>query len=474
MAIPVELTARATSILPSGFSALKMLMAFMRRLWRPVSRTRIGGTAAYRVEPAAVSVRHMAGNVTRIGATITPSVGVAVVGAGPAGLAASSRLADCGCSHVVLERDRVAWSWRSQRWDAFRLNTPRWANRVPGEHLEGEPGSFASAPALVAALDRLAEGLPVVEGAEVLSARRTERGWRLDTSYGTLTAGAVVVASGFQNVPRRPAYADMLPAEIRQLHVADYRRPDELEDGVLIVGGGQSGVQIADDLLEAGKRVYLSTSRVGRLPRRYRGRDAMEWMRESGQLDLPAEQADPRTVGATPPQVSGAGGGRTLSYQHLASRGATLLGRAVGSDGRRFELAPDLGENIRFADEASAFFRAAWERRAQVSSRPLRPGARPEPADEPAPSLHHVRGPESLDLAAAGVSTVIWATGFGPSIGWLPAGALDAHRRPLLPGLHVLGAPWLSHRSSANLYGMASDAERLAGSLANVCVRAAA
>jgi putative flavoprotein involved in K+ transport len=398
---------------------------------------------------------------------------MAVVGAGPAGLAASSRLADCGCSHVVLERERVAWSWQSQRWDAFRLNTPRWANRVPGEHLEGEPGSFASAPAFVAALDRLAEGLPVVEGAEVLSARRTERGWRLDTSYGTLTAGAVVVASGFQNVPRRPAYAPALPAEIRQLHVADYRRPDELDDGVLVVGGGQSGVQIADDLLAAGKQVYLSTSRVGRLPRRHRGRDAFEWMRETGQLDLPVDQADPAAIKATPPQISGAGGGRTLSYQHLASRGATLLGRAVGWDGRRLELAPDLGENVRFADEVSTLFRATWERRAQVSSRTIGAGAQPEPADEPAPSLHQVRGPESLDLAAAGVSTVIWATGFGPSTEWLPPGALE-NRRPQLPGLLVIGAPWLTHRASGSLYGMASDADRLAASLAQACIRAAA
>ncbi len=415
----------------------------------------------------------MGGTVTRIGGRITPSVGVAVVGAGPAGLAASSRLADCGCSHVVLERERVAWSWRSQRWDSFRLNTPRWANRVPGEHLDGEPGSFASAPTLVAALERLAEGLPVVEGAEVLSARPTGRGWRLDTSYGALTAGAVVVASGFQNVPRRPFYADMLPAEITQLHVADYRRPDDLDDGVLVVGGGQSGIQIADDLLAAGKRVYLSTSRVGRLPRRYRGRDAFEWMRETGQLELPADEADPAAIRATPPQISGAGGGRTLSYQHLASRGATLLGRAAGWDGRRLALAPDLGENVRFADEVSTFFRATWERRAQVSSRTLGGAVEPEPADAPAPSLHQVPGPESLDFAAAGVSTVIWATGFDPSTGWLPAGALE-DRRPQLPGLHVIGVPWLTHRASGSLYGMVSDADRLAASLAGVCSRAAA
>ena len=162
-----------------------------------------------------------------------------------------------------------------------------------------------------------------------------------------------------------------------------------------------------------------------------------------------------------------------MSYQHLASRGARLLGRAVGWDGRRLELAPDVGENVRFADEVSSFFRATWERRAQVSSRTLGAGAQREPADEPAPGLHQARGPESLDLAAAGISTVVWATGFGPSTGWLPAGALE-HSRPQLPSLHVIGAQWLTHRASGSLYGMVSDADRLAASLAGVCTRAAA
>jgi putative flavoprotein involved in K+ transport len=214
---------------------------------------------------------------------ISGSVAVAVVGAGPAGLAASRRLAAVGCSHLVLERDRIGSSWRTQRWDSFRLNTPRWANRVPGKFLAGRTESFASARSLIVALERFAKRLPVVEGVEVFSARRSGPTWRLDTSDGSLLAEAVVVASGFQNVPRRPAYAEALPVEIRQLHVADYRRPHELDDGVLVVGGGQSGLQIAEDLLEAGKQVYLSTSRVGRLPRRYRGRDALEWLRDSVQ-----------------------------------------------------------------------------------------------------------------------------------------------------------------------------------------------
>jgi putative flavoprotein involved in K+ transport len=216
----------------------------------------------------------------------------------------------------------------------------------------------------------------------------------------------------------------------------------------------------------------VSTSRVGRLPRRYRGRDAFEWLRDAGQLDLPSEQAHPAVLAATPPQVSGAAGGRTVSYQRLAEAGATLLGRAVGWDGRRLELAPDLGANVRHADEASAVFRAGWDRHAALSG-DVEPVGRSDPADEPAEHLYGERGPASLDLARADVSTVVWATGFGPSIDWLPPAALDERGRAQLPGLHAVGAPWLTHRASANLYGMAADADRLACKLAGVGAAAA-
>ncbi len=386
---------------------------------------------------------------------------VVIVGAGPAGLAVSSRLVRLGVPHVVVEREEVGWTWRAQRWDSFRLNTPLWAARVPGKGLRGRAGSFPTAAAFVAGLERLARRLPVATGVEVFAARRSGPGWRLETNQGGLSAGAVVVASGFQNVPRAPAYAGDLPERIQQLHVAGYRRPAQVADAVLVVGGGQSGVQIAEDILDAGKRMYLATSRVGRMPRRFAGRDAFEWMLETGQLDLAREDADPGAIGIATPQVSGVGGGRTVSYQALAARGATLLGRAVGLNRGELELAGDLGENVHFADDVSDFHRAAWEKRARLR------GTAPEvdPADEPAPELYGASGSRTLDLARNGIGTVIWATGFGPSIGWLPTGALDARRRPQLPGLHVIGAPWLTHRSSANLYGMAADADRLVAAL---------
>jgi putative flavoprotein involved in K+ transport len=395
---------------------------------------------------------------------------VAVVGAGPAGLAVSKRLARAGVPHVALERERIGWSWRAQRWDSFRLNTPHWANRALGKPLPRHGSGFASAGEVVAALEQLARHLPVVEGAEVFSARRIGTSWTLETTRGPIVADSVVVASGFQNVPRVPRFAHSLSSRIQQLHVADYRNPRAVGDGVLVVGGAQSGLQIAEDLVEAGKRVYLATSRVGRLPRRFAGRDAFEWLLEGGQLEFPRNHADPAAIAATPPQVSGADGGRTVSYQDLASRGVTLLGGALGCDGGRVRFGSDLGENIRFADDASAFFRAAWTRRARLR----RARAEPDRADEPSPSLYGASGPSSLDLDDANVSTVIWAIGFGPSTGWLPSEALDFRHQPQLPGLYVVGAPWLTHRSSGSLYGMASDADNVVADVTRVPIRRAA
>jgi putative flavoprotein involved in K+ transport len=193
-----------------------------------------------------------------------------------------------------------------------------------------------------------------------------------------------------------------------------------------------------------------------------------EWMLEAGQLDLPTGLVDAETIAATPPQISGARGGRTLSYQDLAQRGATLVGRVIGARGSVLDLSDDVGSNIRFADEVSLRLRARWgtDANARRTER--------DDADAPAPHLYGSRGPRTLDLSAANITTIIWATGFRPSTDWLPDGALDLDHRPRLPGLHVVGAPWLTHRSSANLYGIAADAKRVAQRIASTGVPKAA
>jgi putative flavoprotein involved in K+ transport len=345
---------------------------------------------------------------------------------------------------------------------------------VPGDLLAGPADTFPTAGEFVAGLERLAERLPIADGVEVLRIESASRFWRLVSSEGLLLAGAVVVASGFQNVLRLPAYAVALPREIAQLHVADYRRPRDLDDAVLVVGGGQSGVQVAADLLEGGRRVYLSTSLVGRMPRQHRGQDAFVWLRETGQFDLAREQADPLAISGALPQISGASKGASISYQHLAHQGATLLGRTLGWDGHRLRLAPDVGENIRYADQVSQSFRSAWDAHAGLTAGPGEIPWQDDPADAPAEDLYDLRGPESLDLSGIGISTVIWATGFDATLGWLPANSLDRDGRSRRAGLHVIGAHWLTHRASNNLYGIPTDAARVADEITRDQHRAAA
>src|SRR3954454_8855523 len=263
------------------------------------------------------------------------SVTTAIVGAGAAGVAVSEHLAAVGHDHVILERRDVGESWRSQRWDGFRLNTPNWMSG-----LGGPPGVFGSREDVVASLERRARVLPILASTAVEEVRRHRGAYLVTTSSGALLARNVVVASGTQNVPRVPATG--LSSAIEQLHVADYRRPDALpRGGVLVVGSAQSGVQVAEELLAAGREVLLATSRVGRIPRRHRARDVMDWWREMGFLDTPVERAKPAELASRQPQVSRTGGGPTVSLQSLVRDGAMLLGRLEAVDGVRARFADD-------------------------------------------------------------------------------------------------------------------------------------
>src|SRR6266536_1517814 len=255
----------------------------------------------------------------------------AVVGAGPAGLATSAALSARGVEHVVLERGRVGESWRTQRWESFRLNTPGWMNQLLGEQARE---SYATGVEVVQRLEKLAANCPVREGVPV--ARLAPAGDRfvLQAGGGDLLARTVVVATGDQNLPKVPALAGTFPDRVAQYHTGDYRGPDQLPDGaVLVVGSAQSGCQIAEDLRAGGRRVVLATSPVGRVPFRHRGRETIEWLAEAGFMDQrPRDLPDPSVMRAAMPIIAP---GRGLSLPALARAGVTLAGRLVAVEGER-------------------------------------------------------------------------------------------------------------------------------------------
>ena len=396
-------------------------------------------------------------------------VDVVVVGAGQAGLAVSYYLRAFGIEHVVLERGRVGESWRSARWDSFTLVTPNWMNRLPGYRLAaGAAREFLPRDTAVRLLDGLARGLPVQAGTEVLSVDVGDGGYDVVTGAGRMKARAVVVASGGQRRPVIPRLSAALPADIHQLHAGDYRRPDALPPGAfLVVGSGQSGMQIATDLAAAGREVLLATSQVPRVPRRYRGRDCHEWGVELGLSDQPAEAVtDPAEFRRPHPMLSGAHGGQTLSYQQLARDGVRLLGRLAGADGGTLGFGPELPRHIQHADQGAAQFRRLVDEyvtRAGIAA----PPPDTDPAERPGPASREA--PRTLNARAERISTVVWCTGFGPDTSWLrvpvlrPDGTVE-HARGVtaFPGLYVAGHPWLSNRGSGLLYGVAADAARIA------------
>ena len=375
-----------------------------------------------------------------------------VVGAGQAGIATSHELAARGVDHLVLEAGRIGQTWRTRRWDSFRLVTPNWMNVLPGQAPTGPAEGYSTADAFVAGLSDHAarRGLPVVENTTVVTACRTGDGFTVRTADASYTARTLVVASGFQWQPRVPAAR--LPPGIASVHSSAYRNPANLPDGaVVVVGSGQTGSQLALELAGAGRTVFLCTSRVRRLPRRYRGRDMMAWwhamgLYRQGRADLP----DPAVADLAQPVVAGTEGGRSISLHQLSRAGVTLLGRLLTVDGWTLRLGEDRDENIAYAD------RSADEFRREVDAFLGDPACEREIADEPEPLKE---APRELDLRREGVGSVLWCTGHTPAVDWLDA--------PLsTPDIHVVGRPWLTCRASGILHGMPTDAARVAAVIA--------
>lgn len=403
------------------------------------------------------------------------SIETVVVGAGPAGLAASYHLLAGGREHVVLERGRVGETWHTQRWDSFRAVTPAGMMGLPGAELGTDARAFPAADEFVDFLDGYVRAfrLPVRERVGVRQVAASATGWHVTTTAGDVEARNVVIASGAQRVPRIPGSAQRLPRRVLQLHSADYRRARDLPaGGVLVVGAAQTGAQIAEELLEHGRAVYLCASRVGRVPRRYRGRDMLEWWRDTGYLDERTEELRDRAVFEEhQPLVSGVRGGHSLSLQQLRRDGAVLVGRLRAVHGDRIQLAGDLAASIRFGDDVSA----AHRRRVDefVAEHALHaPPPQEDPADVPDPDLPDLQ-PE-IDLREAGVNTVIWCTGFEADLHFVPRALRPRIGRPpsTARGLYAVGFPWLRSRKSGLIWGFGDDAEWVAHRIATRARRA--
>ena len=383
-----------------------------------------------------------------------------MVGAGPAGVGASAALTRAGVEHVVLERGNLGDTWQSQRWDSFRLNTPGWMNPVLGEIA---PSVYSTRGGLIALLTRAAMGLPVRAQTPVTALRQDGDHLVLRTPEEELVARTVIVASGAKNRPLLPAQAVELASQVTSMHVADYRSASALADGgVLVVGGGQSGAQVAEDLILAGRRVWFSTSRVGRYPASYRGRELLAWHVECGWWAQTAtQQANPAAMWLPTPLL--ASNGRDIGLPALARLGVTLLGRVSAIHGGRIHFEGDVSQYVTYADQVALGLERIVDdyiSAAGIAAPPGTPDLGRGPLDVPSQP--------TLDLHEAGISTVVWCTGFGPDLSWLPAELLDARGLPVTenghaakrPAVRFVGMPWQSTRASAILHGMPLDIER--------------
>jgi len=407
-----------------------------------------------------------------------------IVGGGQAGLGVSYFLQQNGSSHVVFEQGRIGESWLSARWDSFQLNTPNLKNVLPGLPYDGtEADGFWRTDKLVDYFQEYVDSfqLPVRTGVTVRSVERAENqdGFLVktkgkDEAEETVASRSVVVAAGIQRIPKFPATRSKLPDNIIQLHTSEYRNPESLLPGtVVVVGGGQSGCQIAEDLLAAGRTVCLCTSKVGRVPRRYRGRDLVEWWVDTKFWDVTYDSLPDKSISrAAQPQISGIGRyGHTLSLQSLASRGAVILGRLLDVESGTLILGDDAAAHVHFADEFSQRVKNdidAYLERMNITPPPLEDDSAGIP-DVEAECVSPLR---QLNLQEANVSTVIWATGFTGDFSWIHLPVFDEQNKPIHErgisaerGLYFVGFPWLNSRKSGILLGIAEDAQYIADAI---------
>jgi len=402
-----------------------------------------------------------------------PHHSVIVVGGGQAGLSASYYLQQQGIDHLVLEKHRLTHTWRDQRWDAFSLVTPNWQCALPGytytEDFKGsDPHGFMKKDEINQYLAGFVKSVnaPAREGVTVQRVvPGSLGGFEVHTSQGEFTADQVIVASGGYHTPIIPRLAERLPAGIQQIHSEQYRNPQALPAGnVLVVGSGQSGAQIAEDLHLAGRKVYLAVGDAPRCARFYRGKDVVDWLAQMGYYEIGVD-THPLREGVrdnTNHYVTGRDGGRDIDLRSFAREGMELYGRLEGLQGTRLQFASNLGESLDSADAVYNRINASIDKYIEQHSIDAPTGACYQPSWTPAQE----RG--ELDLESEGITSIIWCIGFSPDFSWVDAPVFNGrghpgHQRGITaqPGLYFLGLPWLYTWGSGRFSGVARDAEFL-------------
>jgi putative flavoprotein involved in K+ transport len=395
---------------------------------------------------------------------------VIVIGGGQAGLAMSYHLSRNNIDHVVLEKNTIAHAWKTQRWDAFCLVTPNWQCQLPGFSYPGnDPKGFMLRDDIVAYVENYAKKIaaPVREGVAVTRLKREDDGrFLLTTTSGELSADQIVLAVGGYHIPNIPRMAERIDSSITQIHSSSYRNPDQLPAGdILVVGSGQSGCQIAEDLHLAGRQVHLAVGSAPRCPRVYRGRDAVEWLDDLGQYDLPVDKHSlkERVRKNANHYLTGRDGGRDIDLRKFALEGMRLYGRLNNIEKGVLKFGNDLATNLDNADRVYNGICGLIDDHIAKAGIEAPAGVHYDPVWQPSAT------PTALDLANSNIKSIIWTTGFQSDWSWVELPMFDGagyptHKRGITSadGAYVLGLPWLYTWGSGRFIGVGRDAEYLA------------
>jgi putative flavoprotein involved in K+ transport len=394
-----------------------------------------------------------------------------IVGGGQAGLATSYHLKQLGRDHIVFEAvEKAGHAWRNDRWDSFTLVTPNWSVQLPGAHYNGnDPDGFMPKDEIVAYFERYVErfNLPIQFGTSVLEVVPLEnnKGYQVKAGGKTFQAKNVVMATGSFQKPRIPAFSANIPASVLQLHSGQYRNPNQLPEGaVLIVGSAQSGMQIGEELHQSGHTIYLATGAAPRVPRRYRGKDIVSWLMDTGFMDQTVDKLpSPKARLRGNPQASGKNGGHSLNLHQFVRDGIKLFGHIAGAQDGKVMFRPDLKENLAASDKLEKDIIAMTDKYIETNGITAPQETLPNLQDG-----YSVDVVTELDLKAANINTVIWAMGYIADYSLVKLAIADEDGFPIqqrgvtqYPGLYFVGMNWLSKRKSAILLGVNEDVEHI-------------